>query len=163
MICCVTGHRPDGFPFTRNQDDQSYAKYMNTLSETIEELIQDGYSHFITGMAEGADMDFARLVLRHKVHYPHILLEAALPYPVQSCNHISIAVQDRVALLEHCDKVVEISPAYHRGCMQKRNIYMVDQADLILAIWNGTEKGGTWNTIRYARQKNKPLQYIRLK
>lgn len=163
MICCVTGHRPDGFPFIRNQNDPSYTRYMNTLSETIEELMQNGYSHFITGMAEGADMDFARLVLHHKAHHPHIVLEAALPYPVPSCNHISVAVQDRIALLEHCDKVVEISPAYHRGCMQKRNIFMVDQADLVLAIWNGTEKGGTWNTIRYARQQNKPIRYIQLK
>ena len=46
--------------------------------------------------------------------------------------------------------------------MQKRNMYMVDRADLVLAIWNGEEKGGTWNTIRYARKKEKALQYSML-
>ena len=163
MICCVTGHRPNGFPFTRSQADRSYAEYMEMLSKTIEELIQNGYSHFITGMAEGADLDFALLVLRHKEIYPHIVLEAALPYPIPSGNHINSAVQERVAILERCDTVQEVSPAYHRGCMQKRNIYMVDKADLILAIWNGTEKGGTWNTIRYAHQQDKPIRFIRLK
>lgn len=39
---------------------------------------------------------------------------------------------------------------------------MVDHSLLVLAIWNGMEKGGTWNTIRYARQKEKAIQYIRL-
>ena len=162
MICCVTGHRPDGFPFDRIETDPNYMEYMETLSQIIEELIQSGYNHFITGMAEGADLDFAHLVLQHRKNHPHIRLEAALPYPIRAAKHIRITSQERSSILEQCDSVQEVSPAYHRGCMQKRNMFMVDKADLVLAIWNGTEKGGTWNTIRYARQKNKSIRYIYL-
>ncbi len=163
MICCVTGHRPGGFPFSRSEADQGYVVYMDTLSKTMENLIQNGYDHFISGMAEGADLDFARLVLQHKQKYPHILLEAALPYPNRSAKQIYETTKERASILAQCDLVQEVSPAYHRGCRQKRNIYMVDKADMVLAIWNGTEKGGTWNTIRYARQKERNIRYILLK
>ena len=39
---------------------------------------------------------------------------------------------------------------------------MVDRSDLVLAVWNGKEQGGTWNTIRYARLKGKEIRYIML-
>ena len=162
MICCVTGHRPEGFPFSRIEGDHDYSAYMDTLSNCIENLIQNGYDHFITGMAAGADLDFARIVIRYKQKYPHILLEAALPYPDPSEKHITETTREKASILESCDLIQAVSPAYHRGCMQKQNIFMVDKADLVLAVWNGTERGGTWNTIRYARQKERAIQYIRL-
>ena len=46
--------------------------------------------------------------------------------------------------------------------MQLRNQYMVDNSDLVLAIWNGKESGGTWNTIKYARKQGKKIQYLML-
>ena len=46
--------------------------------------------------------------------------------------------------------------------MQKRNEFMVDKADMVLAIWNGNQKGGTWNTIKYATKTKTPLKYIML-
>ena len=162
MICCVTGHRPEGFPFPRSVTDTRYIQYRRTLFFTIEELILDGYDHFITGMAEGVDQDFARFVLQHKAQYPHILLEAALPYPFRASPYAREAAREKASILSRCDIVREISPVYYQGCMQKRNIFMVDKADLVLAVWNGTERGGTWNTIRYARQKERAIQYIRL-
>ncbi len=46
--------------------------------------------------------------------------------------------------------------------MQKRNEYMVDKSNLVLAIWNGDKSGGTWNTIKYAMKKGKNIRYIML-
>ena len=39
---------------------------------------------------------------------------------------------------------------------------MVDKSDLVLAIWNGEKKGGTWDTIKYAQKQGKTVKYIML-
>ena len=55
MICCVTGHRPKGFPFERNNMNASYEKYLSVLNEAVEDLIGNGCVYYISGMAYGAD------------------------------------------------------------------------------------------------------------
>ena len=41
-----------------------------------------------------------------------------------------------------------------------RNKYMVDKADLIIAVWNGSIEGGTAACVKYAKQKRKPIIQI---
>ena len=57
MVCCVTGHCPKGFLFL---------SYLCYLSDEIKQLIREGYEDFITGMAEGAYIDFADIVLKFR-------------------------------------------------------------------------------------------------
>ena len=52
---------------------------------------------------------------------------------------------------EQADLVCEISPHYHRGVFQQRNIWMVDRSKRVIAVYNGSP-GGTKNTIDYARK-----------
>ena len=163
MVCCVTGHRPNGFPFPRVDNDYTYFEYVDTLYLEIEDLIRKGYRHFITGMAEGADIDFAEAVLYYRDNEEEdVALEAALPCPLSYPKEITEYIEKRYFILESCDSKNIISPHYYRGCMQKRNGYMVDKSDLVLAIWNGQRKGGTWNTIKYAISVGKPIRYIML-
>lgn len=159
MICCVTGHRSQGFPFARNESNALYAFYIYKLYNEIQNLIFNGYRSFITGMAEGADIDFAKAVLYYR-DTMDITLEAAVPYPIAYTERKSEYIEERNCILSACDKKTVISEYYFRGCMQKRNRYMVDKADIVLAIWNGRCAGGTWNTIKYARSRNKSIKYI---
>lgn len=161
MVCCVTGHRPGGFPFPP-EDRVSLLEYKKRLYEEVKDLMAQGYRHFITGMAEGVDIDFALAVLYYKPEFEGVTLEAALPYPRNSRGSSVGSLNIREHILSKCDRVSMISDTYFDGCMQKRNCYMVDRADLVLAVWNGGRKGGTWNTIRYARQRKKPIRYIML-
>ena len=162
MICCVTGHRPKGFPFPRDNENLIYMNYCLTLYDKVKELIFEGADEFISGMAEGVDVDFANIVLLLRDEYYNIKLEAALPYPPRQHKKITEYIQDFESILINCDKKTIISNNYSQGCMQKRNKYMVDKSDIILAVWNGEKKGGTWSTIEYALSKNKPIHYIML-
>ena len=67
MICCVTGHRPKGFPFERKHRTAPYEKYLDIINEAIEDLVDNGCVYYISGMAYGADLDFADAVLDYRV------------------------------------------------------------------------------------------------
>ena len=121
MICCVTGHRPQGFPFSREENDLTYASYREILFREVECLIREGYTHFITGMADGADLDFARVVIFLRNQGEFITLEAALPYPVKTSKRTTGYSEARDDILLQCNQKHIVSPYYHQGCMQKRN------------------------------------------
>lgn len=46
--------------------------------------------------------------------------------------------------------------------MLKRNRYMVDKSDIVIAVFYGIEKGGTWHTINYAQKNKKLIEFINL-
>lgn len=162
MICCVTGHRSAGFPFSRDNDTEIYNCYMQLLQEELVSLINQGYSHFITGMAEGADLDFAKTIIFLQDSYNGIVLEAAYPYPPRAVKSWTKYREDREYVDKHCNLKYAVSDHYYQGCMHKRNQCIVDKADTVLAIWNGQQAGGTWSTIKYAQSKGKIIRYIML-
>lgn len=83
--CCLTGHRPKGFPWNyADKNCEEHKLYLAALREKIINLISNDYKHFIAGGALGADSDFAEIIieLRDSV-YPDITLEIAVPCPNQ--------------------------------------------------------------------------------
>ena len=158
MTCCVTGHRPSGFIFPRETTCPLYTEYLQQLNSLIEELILLNHTDFITGMADGADIDFAMEVLKLKKYYPHITLEAAIPCPIYNANNRTSYHKSRDYIIESCDNKSVLSNHYHRGCMDKRNRYMVDNADVLITYCK-RDTGGTAYTVNYFKQK-KPLNEI---
>ena len=45
---------------------------------------------------------------------------------------------------------------YTPDCLRKRNRYMVDHADIVLAVWNGSPSG-TGQTVWFAQNSRKPV------
>ena len=41
--------------------------------------------------------------------------------------------------------------------MQQRNELMVNDSDMVLALWDGESAGGTWNCIQYAGKVEKEI------
>ena len=56
-----------------------------------------------------------------------------------------------------------VSDKYFNGCLFKRNIYMVDKSDLVIAVFNGEKKGGTFYTLSYAEKQGKIIEIIDLR
>ncbi len=162
--CCLTGHRPKGFPWNyADKDCIEHKSYIALLREKVVELISEGYSHFISGGALGADSDFAEIVIDlRKSAYPDITLEIAVPCPNQDLKWCTKDKHRYKKICSAADSVNVTSKKYTNFCMQKRNEYMVDQSDFVIVVWNEEKQGGTYRTFQYVQRKKKPFIVIDL-
>jgi len=149
--CAFTGYRPQKMPFGFNEADPRCVDFKARLRAAIEELIGQRYAHFISGGAMGMDTYAAEIVLELKEKYPWIILEMVSPFDAQA-SHWTAEYQARHArLFSEADITTATGHAYDRGCMFRRNRYLVDNADLLLAAYDG-QPGGTAMTVDYARK-----------
>ncbi len=139
--CCVTGHRD--IPEERTDVIREYLYY-----EVIS-AIEDGYTHFISGFAAEADLLFAAIVAEQKEVYP-ITLEAAIPHP----GRMKTPDKTFQKLIRCCDNVKIHSDSYFKGCYMRRNRYMINQSQRVIAVYDGRSTGGTAATVRYAKGKD---------
>lgn len=158
--CAFTGHRPQSLPFGFNETDERCIALKQTLRAEIIKLIEDeGVTHFISGMAIGVDMYAAEIVLGLKSSYDSIILESAIPCETQAAKWTEEQRNRYFEIAEKCDKETLIQQHYTADCMHKRNRYMVDQADVIIAVWDG-RPSGTGKTVQYAQRQGKPIRVI---
>ena len=160
--CCFTGHRPKSLPWGYNESSLGCYFFKRKLKKIIYKLADEGCVHFITGMAMGVDLIEAEIVIEMKKKYINITLEAAIPCDNQTAGWSFDYVERYQDVLEYCDKVTYVSEEYTRDCMLKRNRYMVDNSDVVIAVWNGTERSGTAATMRYAKKQGKKVIVIEI-
>ena len=151
--CCFTGHRPDKLPWGTNEHDARCLACKEKIRQALEEVRTQGVSHFISGMARGADLYFAEEVLKLREKYPDITLECARPCESQA-EHWPETEQLRYrAILDRCDIETLVQYHYDRGCMMRRNRYMVDHSNWLIAVYDGVPNGGTAQTLVYALRR----------
>lgn len=148
--CCVTGHR--------NIPAEQLSPIKNALEQAVDRAIRDGFTCFLSGFADGADLLFAEAVAARLAQNPSLRLIAAIPCR-QRLDSLQKAARTR-DLLAHCDEVYVAAEAYHPGVYAKRNRYMVERSDRVIAVYDGREKGGTAGTVRLARAMNRELVEI---
>ena len=146
-----TGYRPQKMPFGFNEQDERCIDFKKRLHDTIESFIWQGYQHFISGGALGMDMFAAETVLALKRNYPEILLEMVSPFDGQVAKWAPEYQKRRYVLFNQADIVTATGHEYTKSCMFLRNRYLVENADLLLAAYDG-QPGGTQMTIQYAKQ-----------
>ena len=151
VTCCFTGYRPEKLPWGTNESDPRCEALKVRLRHAIEAAIDEGYRHFICGMARGVDLYCCELLLELR-KTQSITVEAAVPCLTQADNWPAAERHRYRRLLESCDVETLIQETFTQGCMQRRNRYMVDHASLLIAVFDGQE-GGTRRTIQYAMER----------
>ena len=111
-------------------------------------------------MARGADLYFAEAVLALRERRSGVTLEAARPCESQASRWPQEEQRRYQSILERCDYETLVQHQYDRWCMMRRNRYMVEHSDRVIAVYDGREKGGTVRTIRFAHQMKKELREI---
>ena len=149
-VCCVTGHR--SIPAERID----YVK--QALRREVLAAIEDGYTRFISGFAEGTDLMFAAIVAEEMEHRPELFLEAAIPY----AGRMKTKNQQFHALLRACSGVKMVCEEYAPSCFMQRNRYMAGESQRIIAVYDGRDGGGTLFTMRYAHALGKEVRAIRV-
>lgn len=154
---CFTGHRPNklgGY----NENNPIAKRVKDTLRTVIQNAIDKGYTHFISGGALGVDQWAAEIVLDLKSR--GATLTIAVPHRGYGSNWTPQSKRRYEDIISRADEVIYLSQEeYSPVLMQKRNEWMVDHSDVVIAVWDGTS-GGTCNCVRYAKSKKKPIKHI---
>ena len=160
-ICAFSGHRPSKFPWKYDETDMRCVKLKAALAERIASLVdRDGVTDILVGGAEGADTWAALTVLSLREKNSALRLHCILPCQGQSDSWSASARERYQGILNRADSVFYMQREYSEGCTLERNRFMVDHADMLLAVYNGEWRGGTAATVRYATKSGKRIQII---
>ena len=152
ISCCFTGHRPGKLPWRYDEADRRCLSLKRRIADAAEAAYEEGYRHFLCGMALGCDLYFCEAVLALRERFPDVTVEAAIPCPTQADAWSPEQRERYRRLVEACDFETLVSAGYTPYCMQRRDRYMVDHASLLIAVFDGTP-GGTQYTIQYAMSR----------
>ena len=158
VTCCFSGYRPGKLPWGGREDDPRCLALKARLRRAIEEAWDQGYRHFICGMAEGVDLYCCELLLELRRTRP-LTVEAAIPCLTQADGWTREQRERYRRLVASCDLETVVQEQYSAGCMQRRNRYMVDHSARLIAVFDG-QAGGTQATVRYAMSRRLELVLI---
>lgn len=145
-IICGTGHRPNKLGGYSNKI------FDNLTIIAMNWLIQNKPIQVISGMALGWDQALAQAAINLEIP-----LLAAIPCYYQEIKWPKQSQALYYELISQAFKKILVTTSiYNNSCMQIRNEWMVNNSDLVLAYWDGTE-GGTANCIKYANKVEKPI------
>ena len=141
MKIALTGHRPQRLKGQRVDVSIWIAKELSKYKDEIEEVY--------CGMAQGADQIFAEIA--QKMGIPVV---CCYPYKKKKYH------PKELEIINKAKDVVYTSEKYTGNQVYWiRDKYMVDNCDLLFAVFDGVEKGGTWLTVNYANKIKKPIKY----
>ena len=141
MIVAGTGHRPNKIPVAEGALIDFAVLRLRSISPTL----------VISGVAQGWDAALASAARRLSVPYV-----AAVPFPGYGKKYWPDRPYQFLDLLAAAKQIEIVSDFPGARSMQIRNEWMVDRADLMLALHDGSW-GGTFNCIQYARKRRVPV------
>ena len=158
--CAFTGHRPKSFPWKYDENARDCILLKEALVTQIITLVNNGVTDFLSGMAQGVDLWSSQIVLDLQKKNPALNLICVLPCEDQEVKWPAPMQEQYHSILGQANDVVYVGRAYNRECMLKRNHYLVDHADVLLAVYNGTWRSGTGATVRYAQKSKRNIILI---
>lgn len=133
--------------FTGHRQIDNYKKLYQSIVANLNELKPE---HTISGMAVGSDQLFSVICIRLSIPFV-----AAVPFKEQEKFWPDNIKKQYFKILEKAKEVVIVSEGgFSKNKYQIRNEYIVNNSDLMLAYWNGTNSG-TGNCIEYTESQNK--------
>lgn len=160
-ICAITGHRYASLPFGNKESDPRCLRLREALRAEFIHLIEsENVTTFLCGMALGSDQIAAEVLIHLKTLYPDLRILAYVPCQEQYLKWNQAQIARYRAILRHTEEIFCLDTAYTRASMHKRNRRMVDDADVLLAVYTPGKRGGTAATLAYAEKRALPIRII---
>lgn len=152
---CFTGHRPAQLGgYAANNPIKLWVE--EQLEIAIKRAVDKGTTWFISGGALGVDQWAADVVLELGLN-----LIIAKPFPSMGSKW---PLHNKASLAIICEKaklVIDVADdPYSPAKMMDRNKFMVDHSFAVIAVWDGSAKGGTYNCVTYTQAQNKTIYHI---
>ena len=140
--CTFAGHREVYQPMLDAKIEKAIQELLQTDSEFI----------FYTGGMGEFNSKCASAVRSAKQQYPHLMIRLALvlPYMSNRLNTEKAYYYDEIIIPE------ELCGVHYKAAIQKRNRWMVDRADCLIA-YLFRDFGGAYETVKYAKKQGKPV------
>ena len=156
MIICGTGHRP---PKLGGYTVDVFEKLVKLAWEyLVEEDFNRpaGNIEVISGMALGWDMALAQACVDLEVKWT-----AAIPFVGQESQWPAASQEAYSDLLLHATRIEVISGSHYAAYkMHRRNEWMVDNSDKVVALYDGDPLGGTAACLHYAESQGKTVDNL---
>ena len=123
------------------------------LQREIERLYtENGVAIFYAGGAIGFDALASEAVIERRAVHPDIRFVIVMPHKGQAKRWNAEEKTRHEYIKGSADEVICLAEHYYRGCMQRRNRYMVDRSSVCICYLT-QDTGGTAYTVRYARKQ----------
>lgn len=149
--CCITGHRPNAFPWKDHTEDIRFHILLKRIENAIDFVLDLNVRRFICGNALGVDTWAAQIILKKKQYHPDIYLEIVLPFSLHNSNNSSCKDVQEKADLVH----IVSTQRCRKAAFFERDKYMIDNSDMVIAVYDDkvSRKGGTQRTFVMAEKK----------
>lgn len=152
MIIGFTGHQRIDHPDRWGWVQEQFAQILREMASPNDRAL--------TALAAGGDQLFSQVALAAgiaiEVVVPCAGYEAAFERPEE--------VSEYESLLSRASSVTRLDfPAPSEDAFLAAGVHVVDQAGLVVALWNGNAaagKGGTGDIVEYARQRKVPVIHV---
>ena len=157
-ISGITGHRN-----IINCDNKQIELLNKKIDFVLKYLINiHEVKSFLCGMAIGADLMIAKRIIKYRnENNVDIKIYSVIPCENQDLKWKDEQKREYREVLKECETSGYKYGPYTKGCMQRRNRYIVDNSDFIFAIFDeNVKRGGTFQTINYATKQNKNMYIL---
>lgn len=151
QVCAFTGHRD----MTSREMDE----ILPALTFAIEQLLEKGVTAFLVGGAIGFDTLAAIQLLNLRQIHPQIRLYLAIPCRGQDDRWNNTQKSLYARIRRDADGEFILAEHYFRGCMQKRNAFMIEHSAHLIAYVKRAN-GGSAQTLALALRRGRSVQNL---
>ena len=156
--CAITGLPPSDFPFRYDETHEDGLAIKQLLKDEFTRLYHDGVRCFMLGGAVGVDTWAAEILLemRKEDDYKDLVIKLILAFPEQAERYTKNQKKRYRRIWERCrpENRITVSEAYSPDVYKRRDYYMVDHCDCLVAVFNERlgKRNSTGVMVNYAKK-----------